>query len=82
MDLNFEYVDENGKHVPGEILYQTKIDGKFYVICNLSYGPDNNDIVAFKVIEDGEGQKFVQLDESDNVEALKAQIAEMLKGAE
>ena len=80
MDLNFKYVDENGKQLDGEILYETKVDGKNYAICNLHYGPDDNAICALKVVEDGENHMFTSLDESDNVEALKMQVDKLLRG--
>jgi len=80
MDLNFKYVDENGNHINGEVLYQTQIDEKVYAICNLKYGPDNNAICAFKVIDDGNNQTFVKLDESDNIEALMIQLNKIVKG--
>ena len=80
MDLNFKYIDENGNQVDGEILYETKVDGKLYAICNLHYGPDNNAICALKVIANGDDHTFTSLDESDNVEALKMQVDKILKG--
>lgn len=79
MNLNFKYLDENGNYVDGEILYETKIEGKVYVLGNLHYGPDNNAICAFKVIENGENQTFTKLDESDNIEAIMAQLNKIMR---
>ena len=80
MDLNFKYVDENGNQIDGEILYETKVDGKAYAICNLHYGPDNNAICAFKVIDEGGKHIYSKLDETDNIEALQMQIDKILRG--
>lgn len=78
--MNFKYLDENGKYVDGEILYQTMIDGKVYVICNLHYGENNNSICACKEVIDENGQRYVALDESDNIEAIETQLEKIMKG--
>ena len=80
--MEFEYTDENGVTVAGEFLYETTIDGKDYALCNLHYGPDNNTVCACKVIRNGEEKTFARLDSTDNVEAITAQLQELLMGDE
>ena len=78
MDLNFTYLDENGEKVQGEFLCETQIDGKSYALCNLHYGPDNNTICACKIVEDGDKRVAVKLDQTDNIEAIMAELNQML----
>ncbi len=81
MNLNFTYVDEAGNNIPGECLYETKIDGKSYAICNLHYGPDKNTVCACKRIGEWNNKQFVRLDETDNKEAIMAHINRVIMEA-
>ena len=80
MDENFTYLDENGVKVQGEFLYETTIDGKMYALCNLHYGADDNTICACKIIEDGDQRVFAKLDQTDNVDAIMAELNQMFMG--
>ena len=75
-----KFINENGEEVNAEIIFQTDLNGRDYIIYALDKDADNVDLLAARVVKNEDGtERYVDLDENDDKQQLNAVIQSLLE---
>lgn len=73
MEEKFSFIDENGNEVIADVITNTTLNGRDYVIYAIDKDDDNVDLLATRFVKSS--SSYVDLDESDS----KSQIFEFIQ---
>lgn len=80
METRLNFIDEEGKERSAEIIFQTTLNGRNYVIYALDKDAENVDLLAARIIKNQDGTiSYVDLDENDNKEQINELIQSLIK---
>ncbi len=75
-----EFINENGEEVSADIVFQTNLNGRDYVIYALDKDEENVDLLAARMINNPDGTvSYVDLDEYDDKQQLNGIIQSLIE---